>query len=100
MSAEEILQAAVAKQTPAERAAYLDGACGADAALRALVEGLLQAHEAAGSFLEQPLFKTTPTVDQLPPPEGLGTVIGPYKLLQQIGEGGMGTDWMAEQAPP
>src|SRR5947209_5431571 len=100
MKAEEILQAAVEKKTPAERAAYLDGACGADAALRALVEGLLKAHEGAGSFLEQPLFETTPTVDPPPNGEKPGAVIGPYKLLQQIGEGGMGTVFMAEQTQP
>src|SRR2546421_924263 len=100
MKAEDILQAAVEKKTPAERAAYLDGACGPDADLRALVEGLLQSHEEAGSFLEQPLFEPNQTIDQLPHPESAGTVIGPYKLLQQIGEGGMGTVFMAEQTAP
>jgi WD40 repeat protein/serine/threonine protein kinase len=100
MTAEEILLAAVEKKTPAERAAYLDGACGQDAALRALVEGLLKSHEEAGSFLEQPLFEPSPTVDQPPNPEKPGTLIGPYKLLQQIGEGGMGTVYMAEQTQP
>src|SRR4051812_30755743 len=100
MKAEEILQAAVEKRTPAERAAYLDGACGPDAELRALVEGLLQAHADAGSFLEQPLFESTPTSDQPPNPGGNGAAVGPYKLLQPIGEGGMGTVWMAEQTAP
>ena len=92
MNAEEILLAAVEKQTPAERAAYLNRACGSDAALRALVEGLLRSHEAAGSFLEQPLFEPSPTRDQVPHSEKPSTVIGPYKLLQQIGElaGGIG----------
>src|SRR5207253_4496012 len=52
------------------------------------------------SFLEQPLFEPTPTIDQPPAPERPGTVIGPYKLLQQIGEGGMGTVFMAEQTHP
>ena len=100
MTAEEILQAAVEKRTPAERAAYLDGACGPDAALRALVAGLLAAHDDAGSFLEQPLFEPAPTVDQPPDREGPGAVIGPYKLLQEIGAGGMGTVFMAEQMQP
>src|SRR5260370_39205980 len=100
MTAEEILQAAVEKKTPAERAAYLDGECGQDAALRALVEGLLKAHNEAGSFLEQSLFEPALTVDQLPHLEKPDTVIGPYKLLQQIGEGGMGTVFMAEQTHP
>jgi len=68
--------------------------------LRALVEGLLKAHQEAGSFLEKPLFESTSTSDQAANPEQAGTVIGPYKLLQQIGEGGMGTVFMAEQTQP
>src|SRR5437588_3101441 len=100
MNAEEILLTAVEKKTPAERAAYLDGACGPDAELRALVAGLLKAHEEAGSFLEEPLFEPSPTTDQVPNAEIPGTIIGPYKLLQQLGEGGMGTVFMAEQTEP
>ena len=100
LTADEILLAALEKPTPAERAAYLDSACGPDAALRALVQGLLKAHEAAGSFLEQPLFEPMPTIDQLPSSEKSGTVIGPYKLLEQIGEGGFGVAFMAEQQRP
>jgi WD40 repeat protein/serine/threonine protein kinase len=83
-----------------ERAAFLEQVCGADATLRARVEALLQSHQAAGSFLQgSPLEATSPTVDQRPL-ERPGTQIGPYKLLQQIGEGGMGVVYMAEQTEP
>jgi serine/threonine protein kinase len=84
----------------AERAAYLNAACGADVELRAQVESLLRSHEEAGSLLEQPLFQPGPTVDQPAAAEQTGAVIGPYKLLEQIGEGGMGTVWMAQQTEP
>jgi serine/threonine protein kinase len=100
MKAEEIFLIAAEKPTPAERAAYLDGACGNDAELRTQVGRLLKSHDEAGSFLEQPLFDSVPTVDQSLITERPGSVIGPYKLLQQIGEGGMGTVFMAEQTHP
>ena len=100
MQADEIFLAAVEKKTPGERTAFLDGACKSDAGLRAQVEGLLKSHDAAGSFLNQPLFEPSPTLDAPSSAESPGTVIGPYKLLQQIGEGGMGTVFMAEQTHP
>ncbi len=87
-------------ESPTERAAYLDEACGQDAALRAEVERLLAASEQAGSFMGGPAVNRSdtemfPSVSERP-----GTVIGPYKLLQQIGEGGMGVVFMAEQTEP
>ena len=81
MKAEDIFLAALERKSPAERVAYLDGACGDDAALRAQVEGLLRSNEEAGSFLNAPLFDGARTTDQ-PVSERPGTQIGPYKLLQ------------------
>src|SRR6266542_665283 len=88
---------------PAERAAYLDQACAGDAALRKQVEALLQAHEQAEGFLEAPLkgLNLQRTVRVTAPlTEKPGDRIGRYKLLQQIGEGGCGVVYMAEQEEP
>src|SRR5215471_8743871 len=93
---ESIFAEALDKRSPDELAAFLDGACASDAALRARVENLLKSHEHAGSFLRKPLAAT---VDE-PLTERPGTVIGPYKLKEQIGEGGMGLVFVAEQQHP
>src|SRR6266436_1286686 len=87
----------------AQRDAYLDVACAGNAALRRQVETLLQSHERAKGFLEAPPtgldFKRTVLVN-IPPTEKPGDKIGRYKLLQQIGEGGCGVVYMAEQEEP
>jgi eukaryotic-like serine/threonine-protein kinase len=95
---ESILLQALEIASAAERAAYLDLACGDNRHLRAEVEALLHAHTQSGDLLDLP-EKPAVTVDE-PSRERPGTVIGPYKLLQQIGEGGMGTVFMAEQTQP
>src|SRR5262249_8233797 len=97
---EAIFFAALEKGSPEERAAYLDEACAGDPDLRRRVEKMLAAQAQAGSFLEQPAHSAAMTVDERPIRQGPGRVIGPYKLLQQIGEGGMGTVFLAEQTEP
>jgi serine/threonine protein kinase len=96
---DEVFDEALRRAAGPDRARYLDEACGGDLELKRRVERLLRAVSEAGSFLETPARDSSPTVDQ-PPVEGPGTVIGPYKLLQPVGEGGMGTVWMAEQTQP
>jgi hypothetical protein len=94
----EVFLAALEKDA-AGRPAFLAEACGGDADLRRQVDGLLAQHAAAGSFPEVPAAAPSPTIDEHAS-ELHGTIIGPYKLLQQIGEGGMGTVFMAEQSHP
>jgi WD40 repeat protein/serine/threonine protein kinase len=84
---------------PLVRSAYLDQACAGDPTLRAQVEQLLKAHQQSGSFMERPAAALGATVDD-PIRERPGTVIGPYKLMEQIGEGGMGLVFVAEQQQP
>ena len=122
-----IFNEALVRPAGSERAAYVDEACRGDAELRAQVEALLRDHERIGRFLgtstgligssvvtdghdlgdppsvgitqpDAPVMCAAATVG--PGTEGPGTVIGPYKLLQPIGEGGMGTVYMAEQTEP
>jgi serine/threonine protein kinase/WD40 repeat protein len=95
---ESILLQALEIACPAGRAAFLDRACGENGNLRAEVEALLRAHAQSGDLLDLP-DKPAVTVEESSR-ERPGTVIGPYKLLQQIGEGGMGTVFMAEQQHP
>jgi serine/threonine protein kinase len=96
-SEQSIFLAALDLATPAERLAYLKGACGADAALMANVQALLAAHDKGGFLAMAPLEGT---VDYRPITEGPGAVIGQYKLMEQIGEGGFGLVFVAEQQHP
>jgi eukaryotic-like serine/threonine-protein kinase len=96
-----IFLAALEKSTPPERSAFLEEACAGDPALLERVKELLVTHEESRGPLDSPPpgLDGNSTIDQ-PIAEAPGTVIGPYKLLQQIGEGGMGVVYMAEQREP
>src|SRR6516225_4737913 len=102
---------ALEKPVGEPRAAFLDGACGENAALRGRLEALLKKFESLGTFLEEPAVsapdenKPRPafpqqTVEMGAVTEKAGDRIGRYKLLQQIGEGGCGVVYMAEQEEP
>ena len=82
------------------RSAFLDHCCQEDPGLRQQVEKLVVDYFGAGQFLEHPIAQIpAPDLNQ-PELERPGSQIGPYKLLQVIGEGGMGTVFMAEQFAP
>ena len=121
MSDETLFHHALEKPV-AERSAFLEQACAGDTALRHRVEALLRSHETPDSFLVRSEENPEATKDSNSDPveydagaagpekepiarinstvEGPGSRIGPYKLLQAIGEGGMGTVFMAEQTQP
>src|SRR4051812_37389440 len=98
---EDVFSAAVAIASAAERAEYLGRACGEHPTLRKRVEALLASHDAYDGFMrDRPgLGGVAATADlaALRITEGPGTVIGRYKLLQLIGEGGFGSVFMAQQ---
>ena len=101
MTEESLFLAALEKHTPAERQAFLDEACGADAALRARVQMLLEADARVRGILDRPAPGRSEQTGVYTPNEQPGVVIaGKYKLLEAIGEGGMGAVWVAEQTQP
>ncbi len=97
---EAIFKRVIKLKTSEEREAYLKRACKGDAKLLDRLEILLRAHEQSDDFLDSLPFGTKITLDSSPISEGPGTMIGRYKLLEQIGEGGFGVVYMAEQNKP
>ncbi len=106
MTERDIFIAALQKDDLAQRQAYLDEACAGQPELRRQVDDLLRLYEGAGSFLQKPAAESPATgapgdiPDSMLSPEASGTSIGPYKLIQLLGEGGMGAVWMAQQTEP
>jgi serine/threonine protein kinase/tetratricopeptide (TPR) repeat protein len=93
LSERSVFEAAVEKGTPGERAAFLDQVCAGNEGLRREVEALLSAHDRLGPV--PPAATRDESAGERP-----GGMVGSYKLLEQIGEGGFGMVFLAEQTQP
>ncbi len=99
MQEQSIFIEALEREDPGERSAYLDRACAGDLTLRRRIERLLDRHREPDPFLEYPARELAATLDALTV-ERPHARIGPYRLLQQLGEGGMGVVFLADQLEP
>ena len=98
MTERDLFLAALEIEDPAERSAFVKRAAGSDDALHGRVLELFRVHDEPGAFMHRPALGET--LGHPSTAEGPGAVIGPYKLLEQIGEGGFGVVYMAEQTSP
>lgn len=93
----EVLQA-VLELDPSDRAAYLGEACANHAVNRSELEALIRSYDEDGAFLEEPVdFAAVDLVQDMSPSSWVGRRLGPYQIVQKIGEGGMGTVFRARR---
>jgi serine/threonine protein kinase/tetratricopeptide (TPR) repeat protein len=100
MQEQVIFIEALEKEDPGERSAFLNRVCAGDPALRRRIERLLCRHEQTDSLLDSSPWGPTTVVAETPETLGPPALIGPYKLIEQIGEGGLGVVFLAEQTQP
>src|SRR5262245_44198562 len=96
----ELFSRATECRTAEELSSFLDQVCEGDTELRAQLEELLQAQHEDGSCVEEQSDRPAATIDLPGLGSHTGALIGPYKLLEQIGEGGFGIVYLAEQSEP